>query len=119
MSWPADASPDIAIAVIDDHDAIHAGMQTWCAEARPPARLVGSYPAVNAIRAAASDTSYIGPRMASAMSNDTRFGRPSLTPRESEVLVAWFQTESKDLVAQRLFVSPSTVRTFLQRVRAK
>jgi DNA-binding CsgD family transcriptional regulator len=49
----------------------------------------------------------------------TRALRPNLTEREREVLVAWFQTESKELVARRLFLSPSTVRTHLQRIRAK
>jgi len=39
--------------------------------------------------------------------------------REREVLVAWFQTESKELVGQRLYISPATVRTHLQRIRIK
>jgi DNA-binding CsgD family transcriptional regulator len=42
-----------------------------------------------------------------------------LTLREQEVLRAWLLTESKELVAQQLYVSPSTVRTHLQRIRAK
>lgn len=57
--------------------------------------------------------------MASAISRDERAGRPALTKREKEVLVAWFQTESKELVGQRLYISASSVRTHLQRVRAK
>jgi DNA-binding CsgD family transcriptional regulator len=57
--------------------------------------------------------------MAAAMFADQDAGRPSLTSREMEILIAWFQTESKDLVAQKLFISPSTVRTHLQRIRAK
>ena len=35
------------------------------------------------------------------------------------MLKAWFQTESKDIVAKRLHLAPTTVRTHLQRVRAK
>jgi DNA-binding CsgD family transcriptional regulator len=61
----------------------------------------------------------MGPRMAKALLNDHAAGRPSLSQREKEVLVAWFQTESKDLVGKRLYIAPSTVRTHLQRARAK
>ena len=43
----------------------------------------------------------------------------NLAPREKEVLIAWFRTESKDLVARQLQIAPTTVRTHLQRVRAK
>jgi DNA-binding CsgD family transcriptional regulator len=57
--------------------------------------------------------------MAKALLNDTRLGRISLSEREKEVLIAWFQTESKELVGKRLYISPTTVRTHLQRARAK
>jgi DNA-binding CsgD family transcriptional regulator len=53
------------------------------------------------------------------MVTDRSLGRPNLPAREEEVLIAWFQTESKDLVAEKLHIAPSTVRTHLQRVRAK
>ena len=56
---------------------------------------------------------------AQALLNDHNARRPKLSEREKEVLVAWFQTGSKDLVGDRLFIAPSTVRTHLQRVRAK
>jgi DNA-binding NarL/FixJ family response regulator len=72
-----------------------------------------------AIRSARSDAPYIAPRMAQALVNDTTVGRPRLSQREREVLVAWCQTESKEEVAKRLFVQPSTVSTHLQRARAK
>jgi DNA-binding NarL/FixJ family response regulator len=187
---------DIAIAVIDDHDVIHAGIAIWCREADPPIDIVGHYLSaesflsdhppestdvdvvlvdlelksrhvdfsgvekvimgghrvvvfshidadeiilkcldlgamsyvvkteskdhlMDAIRDACSDVPYVGPRMAGAMFNDRRLGRPILPAREEEVLIAWFQTESKDLVAAKLHIAPSTVRTHLQRVRAK
>ncbi|GAY13880.1 response regulator [Mycobacterium sp. shizuoka-1] len=74
---------------------------------------------LEAIRAAATDVPYVGPRMASAINNDRRHGRPNLTGREQEVLLAWFQTESKDLVAHQLFISPGSVKTYLHRVRVK
>jgi DNA-binding NarL/FixJ family response regulator len=74
---------------------------------------------LDAIRAAGTDRPYVGPRMAGAMLNDSTVGRPNLAPREKEVLIAWFRTESKDLVAHQLQIAPTTVRTHLQRVRAK
>ncbi len=196
MPQPVDNAHPIRVAVIDDHDAIHAGIQAWCQHASPPVRLVAAYTGVEdflaahrdrdrgldvvlvdlelksrrpefaaveaiaslgyrvvvfshieheetilraldvgamtyitkpegknhlleAIAAAAADTPYVGPRMASAINHDRREGRPALTQREQEVLLAWFQTENKDLVGRRLFISPGSVKTYLQRVRAK
>lgn len=74
---------------------------------------------IEAIHSAASATPYVGPRMARALLNDDDARRPNLSVREKEVLVAWFQTESKELVGKRLYIAPSTVRTHLQRARAK
>jgi DNA-binding NarL/FixJ family response regulator len=74
---------------------------------------------IEAIHAASSATPYLSPRMARALLNDNDARRPNLSEREKEVLVAWFQTESKDLVGKRLYIAPSTVRTHLQRARAK
>lgn len=72
-----------------------------------------------AIYAATTETPYVAPRMAQALHNDKVHGRPRLSKREQEVLIAWCHTENKDLVGKRLFIEPSTVRTHLQRVRAK
>jgi DNA-binding NarL/FixJ family response regulator len=74
---------------------------------------------LDAIRSACTDTAFVSPRMAGAMCQDDRDGRPCLGERETEVLIAWFQTESKDLVGRQLHIEASTVRTHLQRVRAK
>lgn len=186
-----------SVAVVDQHDAIHAAVELWCTRATPPIRFAGYYfsadqflsdhpsPSrsgvstvvleleqerrgvdftaldrivarrhrvivyshiasdevilssldrgavtyltkserkehlLDAIRAAGTDTPFIGPRMAGAMLNDSTKGRPNLARREKEVLIAWFRTESKDLVARQLQIAPTTVRTHLQRVRAK
>jgi DNA-binding NarL/FixJ family response regulator len=186
-----------AVAVVDEHDAIHAAVELWCNQAQPAIDFAGNYfsteqfltaypsPAasgvgpivlelqkhhngvdftaldrivsrgyrvivyshiatdeviltaldrgavtyltkseskdhlIDAIRAAGTDTPYVGPRMALAMLNDSTVGRANLAPREKEVLIAWFRTESKDLVARQLQIAPTTVRTHLQRVRAK
>lgn len=45
--------------------------------------------------------------------------RPVLTRRERDVLVAWIHDDSKDRVARRLHIATATVRTVLQRIRAK
>lgn len=74
---------------------------------------------IDALQAAHIDQPHLGPRMAAALCSDTSQGRPQLSAREIDVLKAWFQTESKDLVARRLHIEPSTVSTHLQRTRAK
>jgi DNA-binding NarL/FixJ family response regulator len=74
---------------------------------------------IDAVRAALVLEPYVGPMMAKAIFHDRNVGRPKLAAREQEVLIAWFQTESKDLVGQKLRISSTTVRTHLQRVRAK
>ncbi|RJQ69553.1 DNA-binding response regulator [Pseudonocardiaceae bacterium YIM PH 21723] len=74
---------------------------------------------VAATRAAAAGRPYTPPTMAGAFSSDRDTGRPLLAPRESEVLVEWFQCESKSMVAARLGLSVKTVNTYLDRVRIK
>lgn len=44
---------------------------------------------------------------------------PGLAPRETEVLLAWIRCDNKDDVARQLQISPTTVRTHLQRIRDK
>jgi DNA-binding CsgD family transcriptional regulator len=53
------------------------------------------------------------------MGVDTRRIRPLLAPREVDVLLEWFRCESKDLVGQKLGISPRTVSTYIDRVRIK
>jgi len=196
MSPEGDAGSAITVAIIDDHDVVHAGIEAWCADADPQIQLVGNFlrpgeffaafpdvPSgvdvvlldlqidgnrpdfdtlralcergqyvvvyshitaeevilscldmgamtflvksegrhhlIDAIHAAHSTTPYVGPRMGKALLNDNALGRIKLSDREREVLVAWFQTESKELVGKRLYIAPTTVRTHLQRARAK
>ncbi|MDT5101319.1 MAG: hypothetical protein QOC76_5056 [Mycobacterium sp.] len=196
MTSEGESRAAATVAIIDDHDVVHAGVEAWCADADPPINLVGSfltpqefferYPnipndvevvlldlqieanrpdfatlrrlceagqrvivyshlttdeviltclemgavtylvksegkrhLIDAIHAAQAGTPYMGPRMAKAVLNDRTQGRTKLSEREKEVLVAWFQTESKELVGKRLYIAPTTVRTHLQRARAK
>ncbi|MEV7087048.1 response regulator transcription factor [Streptomyces sp. NPDC093085] len=69
--------------------------------------------------AAADCRPYTPPALAGAFGSDARTGRPSLTPREVEVLLEWFQSESKAMVGESLGLSVRTVNTYLERVRIK
>ena len=89
------------------------GASTYLAKSEGKSHLL------HAIRAAAADEPYVGPRMAAALCSDTSEGRPNLSAREIEVLKAWFQTESKEVVGRRLHLEPSTIKSHLQRIRAK
>ncbi|WP_280439751.1 response regulator transcription factor [Nocardia cyriacigeorgica] len=94
-------------------DCLELGAVTYLSKAEGREHLVA------AIHAARSDRPYLSPTMAQAMTEDTRHTRPALSPREREVLLAWFQTESKTLVGQRLYITTGTVNTHLERIRTK
>ncbi|GLX02706.1 response regulator [Microtetraspora sp. NBRC 16547] len=74
---------------------------------------------VAATVAAAHDLPYTPPALAGAFGADTAPDRPKLSLREEEVLIEWFQCESKELVAQKLGITPRTVNSYLDRVRIK
>ncbi|WP_062214484.1 response regulator transcription factor [Streptomyces sp. NBRC 109706] len=74
---------------------------------------------VEATATAAAGRAYTPPALAGALAGDRSANRPTLSAREAEVLVEWFQSESKDLVGQRLGISPRTVNTHLERIRIK
>jgi DNA-binding NarL/FixJ family response regulator len=197
MAASENQAPPVRVAIIDDHDVVHAGVEAWCMKADPAITVVGGfdnpqqyfarYPElpndevdvlifdlqidgkrpdwdtlaklsdagqrvivyshmftdeviltsldmgavtylvksegqrhlIGAIQAAHASEPCVGPRMAKALISDNTLGRTKLSEREKEVLVAWFQTESKELVGKRLYIAPTTVRTHLQRARAK
>lgn len=74
---------------------------------------------VEATLAAAEDVPYTPPALAGAFGTDTRRDRPTLSQREVDVLLEWFQCESKPMVADSLGLSVRTVNTYLERVRIK
>lgn len=55
--------------------------------------------------------------LVSAASRSTT--RVQLSARELQILVTWLKTDSKTAVGQELFLAPSTVGTYLQRIREK
>ncbi|MDX3099823.1 DNA-binding response regulator [Nonomuraea angiospora] len=69
--------------------------------------------------AAAHDLPYTPPALAGAFGADAAPDRPNLSLREEEVLIEWFQCESKELVARKLGITPRTVNSYLDRVRIK
>ena len=69
--------------------------------------------------AAAEDRPYLPPALAGAIGTNTAPDRPQLSEREQEVLIEWFQCESKALVATKLGITLRTVSTYLDRVRIK
>ncbi|MFE6985712.1 response regulator [Streptomyces griseus] len=62
---------------------------------------------------------YTPPSLAGAMAGDRSVSRPTLSAREREVLIEWFQSESKVFVGRRLGISPHTVNTHLEHIRLK
>jgi len=89
------------------------GVFTYLTKAEGPDHLIP------AIRAAAADLPYTSPSLGGVMSTDRRPSRPQLSEREMETLVAWFESDSKRLVAGKLGVSIKTVETYIDRVRIK
>ncbi|WP_158853081.1 response regulator transcription factor [Saccharothrix deserti] len=71
---------------------------------------------IPAIRAAARGMPYPAPPPSGA---DDAPSRPRLSPREVEVLRAWFASMSKELVAAKLHITVKTVDTHITRARVK
>ncbi|MEE1930433.1 DNA-binding response regulator [Streptomyces sp. TRM 70351] len=79
----------------------------------------GERPLVAATLAAADGIPYTSPALAAMLGGGSRPGRPHLAPREVDVLLSWFRSESKAAVAAGLGISVRTVNTYLDRVRVK
>ncbi|RZS37806.1 LuxR family two component transcriptional regulator [Herbihabitans rhizosphaerae] len=89
------------------------GAFTWVTKAEGESHLVA------AIRAAAHNEAYTPPALSGALGTDTNPNRPKLSDQEINVLLSWFQCESKELVAAELNIKVSTVNSYLARVRGK
>ncbi|WP_432904108.1 response regulator [Micromonospora matsumotoense] len=74
---------------------------------------------VAATIAAAEHRPYMPPALAGAIAANARSDQPRLSSREQEVLAEWFQSESKQMVAERIGITVRTVNTYLDRVRIK
>ena len=74
---------------------------------------------IPALRAVAQGHPYVSPALGEAMAGDRGAERPTLSEREREVLLAWFESDSKSLVAARFGLSVKTVEIYIGRVRIK
>lgn len=74
---------------------------------------------VPAIRAAAQGRAHAAPSLSGALAADDTPARPRLSPRETEVLRAWFASSSKERAATKLHITVKTVDTHIARVRVK
>jgi DNA-binding NarL/FixJ family response regulator len=101
---------------VDDATVLHCldlGVATYLTKAEGREHLVP------AVRAVAHDRPYVSPALGGAMAGDRRADRPTLSQREREVLLAWFESDSKNLVAARFGLSAKTIDTYIARVRIK
>lgn len=58
-------SDEVTIAIVDDHDAIHAGLELWCSESERPTRVVITDQSIDRVLTAgarAVDLVVLGPR---------------------------------------------------------
>jgi DNA-binding NarL/FixJ family response regulator len=72
-----------------------------------------------AIREVAGGGFALSPELAFVLSRDLRRERPSLSPRELEVLSLYASGLTLDAVARRVGIAPGTARTHLARVKQK
>lgn len=107
----------VDFTVRDDEQSALRCLEAGCATYLTKAE--GERHLVDAVRAVAQDRSFVPPSLAGAMAADRSADRPQLTDREREVLLAWFQCESKQLVAERCGLSPKTVEGYIGRVRLR
>ncbi len=105
--------PVIVHSVSTSHEVILASLDAGAA--CYVAKSDGREQLINAVHGLRTGDGYVSPRMAGALMRT----RVNLSEREKQVLVAWLGTESKDDVGGLLRIAPATVRTHLQRVRAK
>ena len=102
-------SPDSGL-----HEAVRAGARGFVLKTSPPQRLI------DALRAVANDGTYVDPALAGMLADDgglTRLG--SLSPRELQVLELLADGYNGQMIAERLFLSPETVRTHVRNATSK
>jgi two-component system, NarL family, nitrate/nitrite response regulator NarL len=103
--YSQNSDDDIIRAVLD------AGACAYVAKREVPDHLI------EAILAAAEDRPYMPPEMTGAILTDGK--RPQLSDQELTACRLWFQGMKKATVARRMGIQESTVRQYIERVRAK
>ncbi|HLH65132.1 MAG TPA: response regulator transcription factor [Solirubrobacteraceae bacterium] len=95
-------------------EAVRAGARGFVLKSSPPARLI------DALRAVAAGGTYVDPQLAGVLAEGAEPGRlASLSERELEVLTLLAEGLNGQRIAQRLFLSPETVRTHVRNATAK
>lgn len=96
------------------HGAVRAGARGFVLKSSPPARLI------DALRAVAAGGTYVDPALAAALAEGGELHRlASLSDRELEVLQLLADGFTGQMIAERLFLSPETVRTHVRNATAK
>jgi DNA-binding NarL/FixJ family response regulator len=95
-------------------EALDAGARGFVLKGTPPPELV------RAVRLVASGETYVDPVLAPALLRaGARTTQPGLSPREREILRLLADGRSNDEMAQELFISADTVRTYIRRAMEK
>jgi DNA-binding NarL/FixJ family response regulator len=93
--------------------AVEAGATGYLLKDAPPEELAA------AIRAAARGETVLAPPVAARLLGRVRSGRPTLSPRETEILELLAEGLTNRQISRRLFISEATVKTHLVHVYGK
>ena len=96
------------------HEAVRAGARGFVLKTSPTSRLTG------ALRAVAAGGTYVDPELAGQLAEDGELQRlRALSARELEVLELLADGLNGQNIAERLFLSPETVRTHVRNATSK
>ena len=96
------------------HEAVRAGARGFVLKTSPAPRLT------DALRAVAAGGTYVDPELAGQLAEDGELQRLSaLSARELEVLELLADGLNGQMIAERLFLSPETVRTHVRNATSK
>lgn len=96
------------------HEAVRAGARGFVLKSSPAQRLTG------ALRAVAAGGTYVDPELATQLAAGSDLHRlGSLSARELEVLELLADGLNGQMIAERLFLSPETVRTHVRNATSK
>ncbi|HEY5431053.1 MAG TPA: response regulator transcription factor [Solirubrobacteraceae bacterium] len=96
------------------HQAVRAGARGFVLKSSPAPRLT------DALRAVAAGGTYVDPGLAAKLAEGDEVQRlGSLSPRELEVLELLADGLNGQMIAERLFLSPETVRTHVRNATSK
>lgn len=95
-------------------DAVDVGTRGFLLKSSPPARLV------DALRAVAGGGTYVDPELAGVLAEDAEPSKvASLSPREREIFTLLAEGLTGQAIAERLYLSPETVKTHIRNATAK